>query len=182
MFIKLFWLIGRSITKNILKNINWTIKFDNYYYRKIGIKIGRNVRSFTKISIAEPYLLEIKDNVTISTNVTFISHDNSLTQMIGKRANIYGDIVIGNNCFIGNSVVVLPGIKLGDTTIVAAGSVVTKSFPEGNVIIGGNPAKIIGSPEKLFDKYIDKIIYTDSLAKSEIKNILLSQKDMLVRK
>lgn len=38
---------------------------------------------------------------------------------------------------------ILPGITLGDNTIVGAGSVVTKSFPEGNCIIAGNPAKKI---------------------------------------
>ena len=86
MLMKIIWLIGRSISKNILKNTNITIKIDNYYYRKLGIEIGENVRSFTQISIAEPYLLKIKNNVTISTNVTFISHDNSLTKLIGKKS------------------------------------------------------------------------------------------------
>jgi len=39
--------------------------------------------------------------------------------------------------------VILPGVHLGDHTIVAAGSVVTKSFPQGNCILGGVPAKVV---------------------------------------
>lgn len=52
-------------------------------------------------------------------------------------------IVIGENCWVGMNAVILPGVNLGDRTIVGAGSVVTKSFPNGNVVIAGSPAKII---------------------------------------
>jgi len=53
------------------------------------------------------------------------------------------DIIIGRKCWIGINAVLLPGVTLGDHTIVGAGSIVTKSFPDGNVIIAGNPAKMI---------------------------------------
>lgn len=51
------------------------------------------------------------------------------------------DIVIGESCWVGMNSVVLPGVVLGSRTIVGAGSVVTRSFPEGGCIIAGNPAK-----------------------------------------
>ncbi|MDN3679481.1 acyltransferase [Vibrio tapetis subsp. quintayensis] len=50
------------------------------------------------------------------------------------------DVVIGDKCWVGMNSVILPGVELGANTIVGAGSVVTKSFPEGNVVIGGSPA------------------------------------------
>lgn len=53
------------------------------------------------------------------------------------------DVVIGCGCWIGFGAVVLPGVKLGDGTIVAAGSVVTKSFDEDRIVLAGVPAKII---------------------------------------
>lgn len=53
------------------------------------------------------------------------------------------DVVIGEKCWIGMNSVILPGVVLGNNTIVAAGAVVTKSFPQGNLIIGGTPARII---------------------------------------
>ena len=53
------------------------------------------------------------------------------------------DIRIGEKCWIGMNAVILPGVTLGDHTVVGAGAVVTKSFPEGYVILGGSPAKVI---------------------------------------
>lgn len=53
------------------------------------------------------------------------------------------DIVIGKKCWIGMNVVILPGVVLGDHTIVAAGSIVTKSFPDGYCVIAGNPANVL---------------------------------------
>jgi hypothetical protein len=53
------------------------------------------------------------------------------------------EIIIGKHCWIGMNSVILPGIILGDHTVVGAGAIVTKSFPEGYVVIGGNPANVI---------------------------------------
>lgn len=53
------------------------------------------------------------------------------------------DVSIGDHCWIGMNALILPGITLGSYTTVGGGAVVTKSFPEGNCIIGGNPAKVI---------------------------------------
>lgn len=53
------------------------------------------------------------------------------------------DVRIGENCWIGMNSVILPGVCLGNNTIVGAGAIVTKSFEEGNCVIAGNPAKII---------------------------------------
>ena len=58
------------------------------------------------------------------------------------------DICIGKSCWIGMNAVLLPGIILGDHTVVGAGSVVTKSFPDGYVVVAGNPAKVIKTLNK----------------------------------
>ena len=61
-----------------------------------------------------------------------------------------GHVEIGRYCWLGMGSVILPNITLGDFTIVAAGAVVTKSFPVGHVVIGGNPARPLRQldPEK----------------------------------
>ena len=61
-----------------------------------------------------------------------------------------GGVEICDNCWIGSNSLILKGVTLGNNTIVGAGSVVTKSFPE-NVIVGGNPAKIIGTLHEYFE-------------------------------
>ena len=51
-------------------------------------------------------------------------------------------VVIGDNCWIGGRAVINPGVTIGDNVVVASGSVVTKDVPD-NVVVGGNPARII---------------------------------------
>ena len=63
-----------------------------------------------------------------------------------------GEIKIGDNCFIGARAIILPGVTLGNECVVAAGAVVTKSYPSGSVL-GGNPAKLIGNSKELVQKY-----------------------------
>lgn len=58
-------------------------------------------------------------------------------------------IVLDENCWVAMNAVILPGVHLGPHTVVGAGSIVTKSFPEGNCVIAGNPAKIIRKLEPM---------------------------------
>ena len=77
----------------------------------------------------------------IANNVGIITENHSIYNLdIHDEPK---DIQIGNNCWIGMNSIVLPGVILGDRTIVGAGSIVTKSFKDGNCVIAGNPAKII---------------------------------------
>lgn len=77
----------------------------------------------------------------IAPNCGFITTNHDINHL---NSHIEGkNIIIGKNCWIGMNSVLLPGVELGDKTIVGAGSIVTKSFKEGNAIIAGNPAKII---------------------------------------
>ncbi len=77
----------------------------------------------------------------IAANVGIITANHDLNDL--SKAAPGKDVKIGDNCWIGMNSVVLPGVTLGERTIVGAGSIVTKSFPEGNCVIAGNPAKEI---------------------------------------
>ncbi len=80
-------------------------------------------------------------NVWIGPHVSIISmnHDvNNFYEYVTEKA-----IVIENNSWLGASCVVLPGVHLGEHTVVAAGAVVTKSFPKGDQVLAGVPAKIV---------------------------------------
>ena len=93
----------------------------------------------------EPYLIDIGNNVTIAGNVTFVTHDNSSIKVNSKKPNLFGYIHIGDNSFIGQGAILMYGVSLPNDCIVASGSVVVNSFSRDRIIVGGNPARIIGS-------------------------------------
>ncbi len=77
----------------------------------------------------------------IAPNVGIITENHNLYNPDIKE--IPCSVVLGEKCWIGMNSIILPGVTLGSHTIVGAGSVVTKSFPEGYCVIVGNPAKKI---------------------------------------
>lgn len=77
----------------------------------------------------------------VAPNVGIITANHLFNDL--TKHSLPKEVIIGKNCWIGMNSVILPGVKLGDNTIVGAGSVVTKSFEEGNCVICGNPAKKI---------------------------------------
>jgi acetyltransferase-like isoleucine patch superfamily enzyme len=86
-----------------------------------------------------PNGIHINENCLIASEVTILSHDHC------KRVNNQPYLIdtrIGRNCFIAVGAIILPGITIGDQVIVGAGAVVSKNVPS-NVIVAGNPAKII---------------------------------------
>lgn len=77
----------------------------------------------------------------IAPNVGIITANHKLDNL--DEHDDGKDVILGDKCWVGMNSVILPGVELGRNTIVAAGSVVTKSFPDGHVVIGGVPAKVI---------------------------------------
>ena len=150
------------------------------YYKSRGLIIGENCNICSPLPTNEVYLIEIGNNTVISYKVDFVTHDASYGAIIQKKyVDLYGKIKIGNNCFVGASSILMYGIELGDKTIVAAGSVVTKSFKEGNVVIGGNPAKVICSTDDFLNKYKDELISTVGLSFEEKREKVLSSKKLI---
>ena len=149
----------------------------NEEFVKAGGKIGKNFKGNGTLPHAEPYLLEIGDDVTIANGANFVTHDNSVIKLGIDATDYFGKIKIGNNCFIGTNATIILGVTLGDNTIVGAGSVVTKSFPEGNVVIAGNPARIICTVDEFREKKKDKCINLDKLGREKKKDIILSLSD-----
>lgn len=146
---------------------NHEILYD--YYRRGGVTIGSGCLLCSSPMTREPYLIYIGNNVTISTNVTFVTHDNSIKLLYPDKSDIFGKITIGNNCFIGENATILYGVTLADNIIVAAGAVVTKSFNASNIILGGNPARIISTWDK-FSNTIEKNVIKRSEMEARIKS------------
>lgn len=87
--------------------------------------------------------IEIGDNTIFAPGVKMISANHDKNDL-SKHDEKTGPIRIGNDCWIATNAVILPGVQLGNNVVVAAGAVVTKSFPS-NVVIAGVPAKIISN-------------------------------------
>lgn len=77
----------------------------------------------------------------IAANVGLITQNHDPTDLSAHLPP--SDIVLGDQCWIGMNAVILPGVVLGPNTIVAAGAVVNKSHEDGNVVLGGIPARVL---------------------------------------
>ena len=144
------------------------------YFRRQGMTIGKGCNICCNIMNTEPYLITIGDNVTVSGGVKFTTHDNSISKVLGDKTDICVPIKIGNNCFIGRGSMILLGVHLADNIIVAAGSVVTKSFAESRIIIAGNPAKKIGTWDSFAERYKDKAVRLKGLS-AEDREAMIKQ-------
>lgn len=122
------------------------------YFRGQGVDIGEDAEIFganLHTFGSEPYLVSIGNQVTISHNVDFITHDGGLRVARAKYpdAYLYGRIRISDNCFIGAHCILLPGAKVGAGSVIASGSIVTGEIPPDVVAIGA-PAKPVKSVEE----------------------------------
>lgn len=119
----------------------------NFFYK---VNFGENVRitGFPKWA-SEPYLISIGNNVTITQNVVFHTHDGGVHVLRKQNPglNIFGKIIIGDNVFIGSNTIILPNIKVGNNVVIGSGSVITKDIPENSVVVGV-PARVIKTIEE----------------------------------
>ena len=87
----------------------------------------------------------IGNYVDISLNCGIISGNHDI---YNQKKHINKEVYIADYCWIGMNCVICPGVHLGPRTVVGAGSIVTKSFPEGYCVIGGSPARLIKKLDK----------------------------------
>lgn len=143
------WLVNKFF-QSIL-DFNYEVPWMVHYTSKASgnITIGENVWFSFAVS-GGCYIqgfngIIIGDNTIFASGVKIISANHNSENL--KEWDKVSPIEIGNNCWIGANVVILPGVKIGNNVIIGAGAIVTKSFPD-NCIIAGNPAKIIKIKEQ----------------------------------
>lgn len=107
------------------------------------IKLGKNVFINHACSFLDMGGITIEDNVLIGPRVNLVTENHPLDPS-DRKALLTKPILIKKNAWLGAAVTVLPGVTIGENSIIAAGAVVTADVPP-NVIVGGVPAKIIKS-------------------------------------
>ena len=149
----------------------------------MGVKVGKNCRLYSLSFGSEPYLITIGNHVTITDGVKFVTHDGGIWAFRDEEpsADVFGKIIICDNVFIGINSIILPGVTIGNNTVIGAGSVVTKSY-KGSGVIAGNPAKHICS----FDEYRDKLwkfkLNTKGMKDEEIIRVIEENPEKLISK
>lgn len=156
--------IYRILYKKVIGNIN-PLK----YAQKIGVNMkGKVYLTGEVLWGTEPWIITLGDNVHISDGVRFLTHDGG-ARLFRERVpdlEVTKPIKIGNNVFIGNCAILLPGVSVGNNVVVGAGSVITHDIPD-NTVIAGVPAKVIESYEEYFHKLTKKSIHLGNLSAEE---------------
>ena len=144
------------------------------YARHIGVKIGRNCFVDTRNWSSEPYLIEICDNVQITQDVYFHTHGGChVVRKKYPKFDVFGKIKVEDWAYVGSGSHIMPGVTIGSGSLIAAGSVVTKSVPPSE-LWGGVPAKFICTIDDYTNKNINNNLDSKGLNFDEKKQLLLS--------
>lgn len=125
------------------------------YAKVLGVNFGKNLHIYGDVHWStEPWIINIGDDVHITDGVRFLTHDGGTLLFRNQIPDleITKPITIGNNVYIGNQVILLPGVTIGNNVIIGAGAVVSKSIPDNSVAVGV-PARVI----KTSNEYLEKI-------------------------
>ena len=137
-----------QIIRSLFGSSGKNISVNQSFYCDLGynIHVGDNFYSGYNCTILDMAEVRIGNNCMIAPNVSLYTTGHSLEPKDRNKSCYAIPITIGDNVWIGGSSVILPGVTIGDNSVVAGGSVVTKSVP-CNVVVGGNPAKILKTIE-----------------------------------
>lgn len=147
---------------------------DTKIARHKGVKIGKG-SIVTGVSFgSEPYLISIGENVRITDGTKIFTHGGArVLRNKYPDLDFFGKVYIGDNVYIGNNCLIMPGVSIGSNVIVGAGSVVTKSIKD-NSIFAGNPARFISSIENFESNVVPKNLKTKGMSYDQKREFLMS--------
>lgn len=114
--------------------------------------MGENCSIQANVVVTNPDLVSLGSNVRMS-GCTLFGHDgsvNMINRALGTKFDSVGPIIIGDHVFIGHGAIIMPGVRIGNYVIVAAGAIVTRDVPD-RVVVAGVPARTVRS----FDEHVE---------------------------
>jgi acetyltransferase-like isoleucine patch superfamily enzyme len=146
------------------------------YARRIGVKIGKDLRIINpelQTFGSEPYLISIGSHVTLSSGVRLVTHDGGVAIFRTQNKDIerFGPIRIGDNVFVGMNSIIMPGVNIGDGSVIGAGSIVTRDVPP-NCVVAGVPARRIKSTDQYWESVSSQCTYIRSLPAAKKRDYL----------
>lgn len=114
------------------------LRLKNFLLRLVGIKVApsASIGLMAMFDILRPDLISIGENTIIGYNATILSHE------FLPREYRLGKVEIGSWVLVGANATILPGVRIGDGAVVAAGAVVTQDVPSG-ALVAGVPARVV---------------------------------------
>ncbi len=134
MLKEMFWEIGENCYIEPPLHSNWGGRH---------VHFGKNVYANFGLTLVDDTHIYVGDYTMFAPHVTLATAGHPILPELREEAYQYNaPIHIGRNCWLGAGVIVLPGITIGDNSVIGAGSVVTKDIP-ANVVAYGNPCKVV---------------------------------------
>lgn len=135
----------KALLKNMLGKCDDDTLINQPFYCDYGknIRVGKRFFANFGFTVLDEAMVIIGDDCFIGPNVSIYTACHSTDPVErNSRREWAKPVTIGNSCWIGGSVTILPGVTIGNDVTIGAGSVVTKDIPSGTIAVG-NPAKVI---------------------------------------
>ena len=107
------------------------------------VHFGEGVYANFNLTLVDDTHIYVGDHTMLGPNVTLATAGHPIYPPLREKGYQYNiPVHIGKNCWLGAGVIVMPGVTIGDNTVIGAGSIVTKDIP-ANVVAVGNPCKVM---------------------------------------
>lgn len=159
-FMERFKVVRRRLITHFLQDLAFIAPwpFRSSLHRLRGVKIGKDVYigSLVVLEDAYPEYIVIEDHVQVSAGAKIVTHDSSFQNVFEKRLPSYIEpVIIKRNAYIGSGALILPGVTVGENSIVGAGAVVTSNVPARSVVLGV-PAKVVGTVDEKVANFLSR--------------------------
>jgi maltose O-acetyltransferase len=146
------WRIARQTVERIqrraIQRLRGELNVDRLMAQGLQIGRGTFVARDAYLDPGHPWLITIGEDSGLSPRTIVMAHDASMKHHVGHTR--IARVVIGNRVFVGAGAIILPGTRIGDDSIVAAGAVVRGDIPPWSMVVG-NPAKVVSDVHSVAD-------------------------------